>query len=176
MDEIRAVPATGDAEERAAQAERLRKMLLAMVEDVRVVLIKLAERTQALRYLVARGSSLVDARERAAHEVQDLFAPLANRLGVWQLKWELEDLSLRALEPVAYKSIANMLDERRADRERYIDNVIGLLRSELAAAGIRAERAAEAHLQHLEQDAAQGSGNRCSVRYPCRAHPGRRCP
>jgi len=139
MDEIRAVPATGDAEERAAQAERLRKMLLAMVEDIRVVLIKLAERTQALRYLVARGSSLVDARERAAREVQDLFAPLANRLGVWQLKWELEDLSLRALEPVAYKSIANMLDERRADRERYIDDVISLLRSELAAAGIRAD-------------------------------------
>ena len=139
MNEIRAVPATGDAEERAAQAERLRKMLLAMVGDIRVVLIKLAERTQALRHLVAKGASLVDVRERAAREVQDLFAPLANRLGVWQLKWELEDLSLRALEPVAYKSIANMLDERRADRERYIDSVIGLLRSELAAAGIRAE-------------------------------------
>ncbi len=139
MDEIRAVPATGDAEERAAQAERLRKMLLAMVEDIRVVLIKLAERTQALRHLVARDASLADARERAAREVQDLFAPLANRLGVWQLKWELEDLSLRALEPLAYKSIANMLDERRTDRERYIDSVIGLLRNELAAAGIRAE-------------------------------------
>src|SRR4029453_14496171 len=139
MDEIRAVPATGDAEERAAQAERLRKMLLAMVEDIRVVLIKLAERTQALRHLVAGGDALAEARERGAREVQDLFAPLANRLGVWQLKWELEDLSLRSLEPVAYKSIARMLDERRADRERYIDSVIGLLRKELAAAGIRAE-------------------------------------
>ena len=113
MDEIRALPATGDAEERAAQAERLRKMLLAMVEDIRVVLIKLAERTQAMRYLVAAGSSVADARERAAREVLDLFAPLANRLGVWQLKWELEDLSLRALEPATYKAIAKMLDERR---------------------------------------------------------------
>jgi len=139
MDEIRAVPAIGDAEERAAQAERLRKMLLAMVEDIRVVLIKLAERTQALRHLVAGGEKLAEAREHAAREVQDLFAPLANRLGVWQLKWELEDLSLRSLEPVAYKSIARMLDERRTDRERYIDSVIGLLRKELAAAGIRAE-------------------------------------
>jgi GTP pyrophosphokinase len=139
MDEIRALPATGDAEERAAQAERLRKMLLAMVEDIRVVLIKLAERTQAMRYLVAAGSSVADVRERAAREVLDLFAPLANRLGVWQLKWELEDLSLRALEPATYKAIAKMLDERRADRERYIESVIGLLRRELAEAGIRAD-------------------------------------
>ncbi len=139
MDEIRALPATGDAEERAAQAERLRKMLLAMVEDIRVVLIKLAERTHALRYLVAGGAALASARERAAREVQDLFAPLASRLGVWQLKWELEDLSLRALEPDAYKAIARMLDERRADRERYIESVILLLRRELADAGIRAD-------------------------------------
>ena len=139
MDEIRALPVTGDAEERAAQAERLRKMLLAMVEDIRVVLIKLAERTQALRHLVSAGSSQAEARERAASEVQDLFAPLANRLGVWQLKWELEDLSLRALDPVTYKAIANMLDERRTDRERYIASVIGLLRRELADAGIKAE-------------------------------------
>jgi len=139
MEEIRAAPATGDAAERAAQAERLRKMLLAMVEDIRVVLIKLAERTQAMRQLVAGGTAAGDARTRAAREVQDLFAPLANRLGVWQLKWELEDLALRALEPAAYKSIAALLDERRADRERYIDGVIELLRAELAATGLRAE-------------------------------------
>ncbi|MEO8675917.1 MAG: bifunctional (p)ppGpp synthetase/guanosine-3',5'-bis(diphosphate) 3'-pyrophosphohydrolase [Casimicrobiaceae bacterium] len=139
MDEIRAVPATGDAEERAAQAERLRKMLLAMVEDIRVVLIKLAERTQALRFLVSAGPSMAEPRDRAAREVQDLFAPLANRLGVWQLKWELEDLSLRALDPVTYKAIAKMLDERRADRERYIESVIELLRRQLAEAGIKAD-------------------------------------
>ena len=139
MDEIRALPATGDAEERAAQAERLRKMLLAMVEDIRVVLIKLAERTQALRFLVSAGPSMAEPRDRAAREVQDLFAPLANRLGVWQLKWELEDLSLRALDPGTYKAIAKMLDERRADRERYIESVIGLLRRQLAEAGIKAD-------------------------------------
>ena len=139
MDEIRALPAEGDAEERAAQAERLRKMLLAMVEDIRVVLVKLAERTAALRFLVAGGAALAGPRERAAREVQDLFAPLANRLGVWQLKWELEDLSLRALEPAAYKAIAALLDERRADRERYIENVLEVLRRELADAGIRAD-------------------------------------
>jgi len=139
MDEIRALPAHGDAALHAAQAERLRKMLLAMVEDIRVVLIKLAERTAALRFLMAGGAEAVEARQRAAREVLDLFAPLANRLGVWQLKWELEDLSLRALEPDAYKAIARMLDERRLDRQRYIEDVVALLERELAAAGIRAE-------------------------------------
>jgi GTP pyrophosphokinase len=139
MDEIRAAPATGDADERAAQAERLRKMLLAMVDDIRVVLVKLAERTQALRWLMTCGPEAAPTRQRTAREVLDLFAPLANRLGVWQLKWELEDLSLRALEPDTYKAIAKLLDERRLDRTRYIDDVIATLRGELAAAGIRAE-------------------------------------
>ncbi len=139
MDDIRALPATGSADDRAAQAERLRKMLLAMVEDFRVVLIKLAERTQALRFLMTRGEEARPLRERTAREVLDLFAPLANRLGVWQLKWELEDLSLRALEPEAYKAIARMLDERRLDRTRYIEEVVATLRRELAQAGIRGE-------------------------------------
>jgi len=139
MDDIRATPPQGDAAERAAQAERLRKMLLAMVEDIRVVLIKLAERTAALRFLMTAGPEATEARQRTAREVLDLFAPLANRLGVWQLKWELEDLSLRALEPAAYKSIATMLDERRLDRQRYIEDVIAVLARELAAAGVRAE-------------------------------------
>jgi GTP pyrophosphokinase len=139
MEDIRALPATGSAEDRAAQAERLRKMLLAMVEDIRVVLIKLAERTQALRFIMTRGDEARDLRERTAHEVLELFAPLANRLGVWQLKWELEDLSLRALEPATYKTIASMLDERRLDRSRYIDEVIATLKRELGAAGIHAE-------------------------------------
>jgi GTP pyrophosphokinase len=136
MGEIRMLPAAGGPDERAAQSERLRKMLLAMVEDIRVVLIKLAERTQALRFLMGGEESL---RRTAAREVLDLFAPLANRLGVWQLKWELEDLSLRALDPAQYKAIAAMLDERRLDRERYIDGVVATLKRELAAAGIRAE-------------------------------------
>jgi GTP pyrophosphokinase len=139
MGEIRATPPQGDAAERAAQAERLRKMLLAMVEDIRVVLIKLAERTAALRYLMTGGPEMTEARQRTAREVLDLFAPLANRLGVWQLKWELEDLSLRALEPETYKAIATMLDERRLDRQRYIEDVIAVLARELGAAGVPAE-------------------------------------
>jgi GTP pyrophosphokinase len=136
MDDIRAAPAHAAGPEREAQAEKLRKMLLAMVEDIRVVLIKLAERTQAMRFLMTGDEA---ARRRAAQDIVDLFAPLANRLGVWQLKWELEDLSLRALEPAAYRRIAGLLDERRVDRERYIDNVVAMLRGELDAAGIRAD-------------------------------------
>ncbi|MCL4761587.1 MAG: bifunctional (p)ppGpp synthetase/guanosine-3',5'-bis(diphosphate) 3'-pyrophosphohydrolase [Burkholderiales bacterium] len=136
MDDIRALPAGHTAAERAAQAESLRKMLLAMVEDVRVVLIKLAERTQALRFLIGNDEARC---RRAAREVSDLFAPLANRLGVWQLKWELEDLSLRALEPAVYKRIAKALDERRLDRQRYIADVVAELKGELAAAKIDAE-------------------------------------
>ena len=80
-------------QERAAQAERLRKMLLAMVEDIRIVLIKLAERMQTMRWVVTADEHV---RRDTAREVLELFAPLANRLGVWQIKWELEDLSLRA--------------------------------------------------------------------------------
>lgn len=97
----------------AQQIESLRKMLLAMVQDIRVVLIKLAERTQTLRHLSGAEPSL---QERIARETQGIFAPLANRLGVWQIKWELEDLSLRYLEPQFYKEVAKMLDERRVDQ------------------------------------------------------------
>jgi GTP pyrophosphokinase len=136
MESIRAHVDTGSGHDAAVQAENLRKMLLAMVDDIRVVLIKLAERTQALRYLMTADEAL---RRQSAKEVFDIFAPLANRLGVWQLKWELEDLSLRALEPNEYKKIATYLDERRLDRQRFIDNVIARLRKELADAGVKAE-------------------------------------
>src|SRR4030095_4947194 len=81
----------------------------------------------------------IDARGRTARETLDLFAPLANRLGVWQLKWELEDLSLRSIEPDTYQRIARLLDERRLDRQHYIENVKATLKHELAAAGIKAE-------------------------------------
>ena len=118
------------------QLEGLRKMLLAMVEDIRVVLIKLAERTQTLRNL--SGASPAQ-QKRIAHETQSIFAPLANRLGVWQLKWELEDLSLRYLEPDLYKKVARLLDERRVDREQYIAAVIARLQQTLDKAGIKAE-------------------------------------
>src|SRR5438477_4713082 len=136
MESIRAYADPGRGHDAHLQAENLRKMLLAMVDDIRVVLIKLAERTEALRYLMSGDET---ARRQAAREVLDIFAPLANRLGVWQLKWELEDLSLRALEPNEYKKIAKYLDERRLDRQRFIDNVIATLRNELAKAGVQAE-------------------------------------
>jgi GTP pyrophosphokinase len=125
-----------DKEETAQQIESLRKMLLAMVEDIRVVLIKLAERTQTLRALAGAPP---EQQQRIARETRAIFAPLANRLGVWQLKWELEDLSLRFLEPDLYKKVARLLDERRVDRERYIADVVEQLRRALADAHIEAE-------------------------------------
>lgn len=127
---------TQDKDEAAQQIESLRKMLLAMVEDIRVVLIKLAERTQTLRNL---SGAEPEQQERIARETQSIFAPLANRLGVWQIKWELEDLSLRYLEPALYKKVAGLLDERRLDRERYIEKVVAQLKQRLGAAGITAE-------------------------------------
>ena len=125
-----------DKEEAALQAESLRKMLLAMVEDIRVVLIKLAERTQTLRNLPRADAA---QQQQIARETQSLFAPLANRLGIWQIKWELEDLSMRYLEPALYKQIAQHLDERRIDRERYIADLIAQLEQALTRAGIQGE-------------------------------------
>lgn len=129
-------PGKSSKGEAAQQIEGLRKMLLAMVEDIRVVLIKLAERTRTLRDL---SSADADMQQRIAQEAHSLFAPLANRLGVWQIKWELEDLSMRYLEPALYKKVARLLDERRLDRERYIADVIARLQQALAQAGIHAE-------------------------------------
>ncbi len=118
------------------QNEVLRKMVLGMVEDVRVVLIRLASRTQTLRFFAKNASP---ERESFSRETLDIYAPLANRLGVFQLKWELEDLSFRFLEPELYKKIAGMLDERRTERERYIAETIKVLGSELKNTGIEAE-------------------------------------
>ncbi len=124
-------------EQQAAQLEALRKMLLAMVQDIRVVLIKIADHVQELRFIV---KSEDEGLQRASAELtRDIFAPLANRLGVWQLKWELEDLAFRILEPDTYRRIARQLDEKRVDRERYIENVMAILKGELARAGIAAE-------------------------------------
>jgi len=115
------------------QSEPLRQMLLAMTDDIRVVFIKLAERTQALRELASEDEEL---RRKVAGEVRELYAPLANRLGVWQLKWELEDLSCRYIEPETYRHIAKLLDERRLDREWYIEHVLKDLDSALTADGL----------------------------------------
>jgi GTP pyrophosphokinase len=127
---------TGQNPDDGAQIEQLRKMLLAMAEDIRVVLIKLAERTETMRNLAKAPQHL---QQEIARETQGLFAPLANRLGVWQLKWELEDLSLRYLEPQLYKEVARQLDEKRIDREQYIADVIQQLIQSLNDAGIQAE-------------------------------------
>ena len=118
------------------QIESLRKMLLAMVQDIRVVLIKLAERTQTLRSLSKASAHL---QQKVAREIQGVYAPLANRLGVWQLKWEMEDLSLRFLEPVLYKEVAKSLDARRLDREQYIQQVEQVLKERLSAENIKAD-------------------------------------
>lgn len=119
-----------------AQAEVLRKMLLAMSEDIRVVLLRLASRAQTLRYLADHPE--ID-RNEIARESLDIYAPLANRIGVWQLKWEIEDLAFRFLDPTTYKRIAKMLDERRVERESFIEEAIARLRDELAATGLEAE-------------------------------------
>ena len=115
--------------------EQLRKMLLAIAEDVRVVLIKLAERVVYLRSLTKAEDAV---RRAAGRQTLELFAPLANRLGVAELKWELEDYAFRFTEPDLYRKIAQLLDEKRNDREAYIRRVIAKLQTELGAMGITA--------------------------------------
>jgi GTP pyrophosphokinase len=127
-----------NAQQAAAQVETLRKMLLAMASDMRVVLVRLASRLTTLRYF-ADNKLQNDRTSQYARETFDLYAPLANRLGVWQLKWELEDLSFRFLEPQAYKRIASMLEEKRLGREQFVNSAIDRLKRELSAAGIKAE-------------------------------------
>ncbi len=121
---------------RRAQVEALRKMLLAFAQDIRVVLIRLASRLQSLRYYAA--AKLTPSPD-VARETLEIYAPLANRLGIWQLKWELEDLAFRFEEPETYKRIAKLLDEKRVERESYVTQAIDRLRAELAAAHIDAE-------------------------------------
>src|SRR5215510_4000003 len=118
------------------QANRLRQMLLTIAEDPRVVLVSLAHQLSALR---RAENALKETRRDLAQETLDVFAPLANRLGVWQLKQELEDLAFRYLEPEAYRRVSDGLDQRHADRGRYIAQVVARLREELHRAGISAE-------------------------------------
>jgi GTP pyrophosphokinase len=126
------------AQQSVAQVETLRKMLLAMASDMRVVLVRLASCLTTLRYFA--DLRLFNEMTRAyGRETMDLYAPLANRLGIWQLKWELEDLSFRFLEPETYKRIAKMLEEKRMMREGFVQSAITRLENELAAAGIKAE-------------------------------------
>jgi GTP pyrophosphokinase len=125
-----------DTQKRALQTERVRKMLLAFSRDLRVVLLRLASRLQTLRW---HAQSRTPCPLDLARESQQVFAPLANRLGIWQIKWELEDLSFRFLEPEEYRRVARLLDERRVEREAGIAAFRMQLVEMLAAAGIRAD-------------------------------------
>lgn len=119
----------------ATQTETIRKMLLGFSRDVRVVLLRLASRLQTLRWYAA---SKRPVSPSMAYEALHVFAPLANRLGIWQIKWELEDLSFRFLEPETYRNIAKLLDEKRAEREVYMEQLRLRLEADLCAYGIKA--------------------------------------
>ena len=128
MEGIRALQNQGGLNNNAGQVDNLRNMLLAMVEDVRAVVIKLAERICYLRQIKSADNS---KRLLVAGEISSIYAPLANRLGIGQLKWELEDLSFRYLEPEVYKKIAKQLAEKRIDREHYIQNFVNTVKESL---------------------------------------------
>lgn len=119
-----------------AQAENVRKIFLAMVDDIRVIMIKLADRLHNMRTLDALPP---EKQKRIAQETLDIYAPLANRLGIWELKWQLEDLALLHLEPEEYRRIARLLAEKRQEREEYLQRVIAIIRNRLKEEGIAAE-------------------------------------
>ncbi len=126
----------GDGEKNGVykkDTEFFRRMMLTMDADVRVVIVKLADRLHNMRTL---GHMTNEKQRRISQETMEIYAPLANRLGIWQIKWELEDLSFRYLEPEAYKSIAGALQERRADREAYVAQIVETLKKEVEAHGI----------------------------------------
>jgi len=118
------------------QAENIRKMLLAMAQDIRVVLIKLADRLHNMRTLYGLP---LEKQQRIARQTMEIYAPLAERLGIWQMKWELEDLAFKTLEPERFRELAKLLDTRRVGRESYIDRAIAELRPRLEAAGIEVD-------------------------------------
>ncbi len=126
------------------QAENIRKMFLAMADDLRVVVIKLCDRLHNMRTLAPLP---LEKQRRIALQTKEIYAPLAHRLGIWQLKWELEDLAFKYLEPDQYKDLAQQLAERRQVRERYIEQAMKTLASELEKVGIRAELSGRA--KHL---------------------------
>jgi len=133
----------------AHQAENIRKMFLAMAEDLRVVIIKLCDRLHNMRTLAPLPP---EKQQRIARQTIEIYAPLAHRLGIWQIKWELEDLAFKYLEPEQYKEVAEHLAARRQVRERFIDQAMKTLASELEKAGIRAELSGRAkHLWSIAQ-------------------------
>lgn len=136
MDAIRSLYVTQHVRANEAQVDKIRRMLLAMVKDVRAVLIKLAERICRLRQLK---NASEESKVIAAMECSNIYAPLANRLGIGQLKWELEDLAFRYLHPDTYKNITAMLAEKRSDRQDYINDFVEELQQQLDKADIQAE-------------------------------------
>ncbi|HAD43441.1 GTP diphosphokinase [Plesiomonas shigelloides] len=136
MDAIRQLNATQNGSTSSEQVDNVRRMLLAMVEDFRCVVIKLAERIAHLREVKDADE---EQRVLVAKECTNIYAPLANRLGIGQLKWELEDYCFRYLHPAEYKRIAKLLHERRIDREQYIDTFVDTLRSYIKESGVQAE-------------------------------------
>ena len=135
---LRPLPNSGASQQKSGlnQIDNVRRMLLAMVEDVRAVVIKLAER---LCYLRQVKNDSEDVRVLAAKETETIYAPLANRLGIGQLKWELEDIAFRYLHPEVYKKIAKLLDEKRLDREQYMVDFVDGLSTQLAHVGVKGQ-------------------------------------
>ena len=123
-------------QETGKQLEVLRKMVLAMSQDIRVIILRLASRTQTLRYYSEHPGA---ARDEVAQESLDIYAPLANRLGIWEIKWEMEDRSFHFINPDAYRQVANQLSERRAGRELFISEAVTLLKKKFADVGIQAD-------------------------------------
>ena len=123
-------------DDRRLQTENVRKMLLAFSRDLRVVMLRLASRLQTLRFHAARKNLVPPA---VARETLNVFAPLANRLGIWQVKWEMEDLAFRFLEPETYKQVARLLDEKRIEREDYVEQLRARLEADLRSQGIVAQ-------------------------------------
>lgn len=131
----RSATMSADAAAKAHQFEVLRKMLLAMVEDIRAVLVRLASRTQTMHSL---GGAIPAVQLDIARETLDIYAPLANRLGVWQLKSVLEDAAFRILDPPAFNEVTALIDERHGERDAFISACVAKLQSELKEAGIEA--------------------------------------
>jgi len=139
LDKISSQVQEGELErvvESEAQIETLRKMFVAAAEDIRVVLIKLADRLHNMRTLKALSQ---EKQQKIAQETMEIYAPLAHRLGIWQIKWQLDDLSFRYLQPDTYHEIARLIASRRVTRERYIARVNRILKEELEKADIKAD-------------------------------------
>ncbi len=151
-------PQRGEEQE---QAENLRKMFLAMAQDLRVVIIKLADRLHNMRTLWALSP---EKQRRIAKETMEIYAPLAARLGIWEIKWQLEDLAFRYLNPEEYKSVVELLDAKRGARETYVAQITEVLRAELAKSGVEAEIQGRAkHIFSIHQKMEKYAGEGRSV-------------